>query len=85
MQRIRMGIALTLAAVAAAPLGCGGNSAGPLDGVDAIVFLQRPKRNEIVRFHGCLPSQAVLVVEKREHRVTARSRNRIWSQTNSPG
>jgi hypothetical protein len=47
VQQIRLGIALVLAAAAAAPAGCGGSSSGPLDGVDAIVFLQRPKRNEM--------------------------------------
>ncbi len=51
MQRIRQGIALTQivgAVVAASAVGaCGGSDSGPLDGVDAIVFLQRPKRNEM--------------------------------------
>jgi hypothetical protein len=51
VHRIRQGIALTQivgAVVAASALGaCGGSDAGPLDGVDAIVFLQRPKRNEM--------------------------------------
>src|SRR5262245_56604190 len=40
MKRIAMGIALgTMVA-------CGGSDPGPLDGIDSVVFLQRPKRNE---------------------------------------
>ncbi len=46
VKRIQLGIALsamTLGSVVA----CGGGDPGPLDGVDSIVFLQRPKRNEM--------------------------------------
>jgi Hydrazine synthase alpha subunit middle domain len=46
VQRTRLGIAVTLALAAAAPVGCGGSSSGPLDHIDALIFLQRPKRNE---------------------------------------
>jgi len=46
VQRIRMGILLTVAAASLAGACGGGDETGALDGVDAIVFLQRPKRNE---------------------------------------
>ncbi len=48
MKPNRMSFALTFAAatLGSALVGCGGDSPGPLDGVDAIVFLQRPRRNE---------------------------------------
>ncbi|HVK73928.1 MAG TPA: hypothetical protein VM734_11445, partial [Kofleriaceae bacterium] len=38
------GIALSAAMFGA--VACGGSDPGPLDGVDSVVFLQRPKRNE---------------------------------------
>ncbi len=63
MQRIRMGIALTVAALSAAPLGCGTSSTGPLDGVDAIMFVQRPKRNEmgdIFQYTSYLPTAHIM-------------------------
>ena len=63
MQRIKLGIALTLAAAVAAPTGCGSSNSGPLDGVDAIVFLQRPKRNEmgdIFQYTSYLPTAHIM-------------------------
>jgi Hydrazine synthase alpha subunit middle domain len=47
VQRNRMGIALSILLAAGAVGGCGTNESGPLDGVDSIVFLQRPKRNQM--------------------------------------
>jgi hypothetical protein len=41
---------LTLAAAtlgSSLAAGCGGDSTGPLDGIDSIVFVQRPRRNEM--------------------------------------
>jgi hypothetical protein len=44
----RTKLALTLAAATLVPsAGCGGEDPGPLDGVDSVVFLQRPRRNEM--------------------------------------
>ena len=44
MNRIQLGLALSAACLGA--VACGGSDPGPLDGIDSIVFLQRPKRNE---------------------------------------
>jgi len=44
MKRTHVGLALSVLTVAASA--CGGSEPGPLDGVDSIVFLQRPSRNE---------------------------------------
>src|SRR5688500_163385 len=44
----RTKLALTLAAATlGTSAGCGGEDPGPLDGVDSVVFLQRPRRNEM--------------------------------------
>lgn len=40
-------ITLAAATLGTSLVGCGGNDPGPLDGVDSIVFVQRPKRNEM--------------------------------------
>ena len=44
MKRIAIGIALSTMTFGA--VACGGSDPGPLDGIDSVVFLQRPKRNE---------------------------------------
>jgi len=47
MKRTTLALALTTATIATSLVGCGGDDPGPLDGVDSIVFLQRPRRNEM--------------------------------------
>lgn len=44
MKGIAIGIAL--GTMTAGTVACGGSDPGPLDGIDSVVFLQRPKRNE---------------------------------------
>lgn len=44
VTRTHIGIALSALTIGA--VACGGSDPGPLDGIDSIVFLQRPKRNE---------------------------------------
>jgi len=44
VKRIQLGIALS--AMTFGAVACGGSDPGPLDGIDSVVFLQRPKRNE---------------------------------------
>jgi hypothetical protein len=46
VNRTQRGIALS-AMMFGSLVACGGEDPGPLDGVDSIVFLQRPKRNEM--------------------------------------
>ena len=43
-NRIILGSALAAATFSGA---CGGDDPGPLDGIDSVVFLQRPARNEM--------------------------------------
>lgn len=46
-SRIHLSVTLAAATLGTSLVGCGGNDPGPLDGVDSIVFVQRPKRNEM--------------------------------------
>lgn len=57
MKRIPLGIALSAAIVGS--VACGSDSQGPLDGVDSIVFIQRPRRDagrDIFQYTSYLPT-----------------------------
>ncbi len=57
MKRIPLGIALSAALVGS--VACGTDSTGPLDGVDEIVFIQRPRRmagGDIFQYSSYLPT-----------------------------
>ena len=42
-----LGATLAAATLGTSLVGCGGDTQGPLDGIDSIVFLQRPARNDM--------------------------------------
>ena len=50
MKNIALGAAL---AAAAGGVGCGSDDNGPLQGVDSLIILQRPKRNDEIGRASC--------------------------------